>query len=53
MEVRAVRVPAELWRDVRRAAKIRKMSMSDLIRSAILKSVREILALAQEIVKEG
>jgi uncharacterized protein (DUF1778 family) len=53
MEVRAVRVPAELWRDVRRAAKISKMSMSDLIRSAILKSVREILELAQSIIKEG
>jgi len=51
MEVRAVRIPADLWRDVRRAAKISKVSMSDLIRSAILKSVREILALAQEITK--
>jgi hypothetical protein len=35
MQVKAVRVPADLWRDVIRAAKISGVSVSVLIRSAL------------------
>lgn len=49
MEVRAVRVPAGLWREVRKAAKISRVSVSEFIRDTLGAKVREI----ERIIKEG
>ena len=52
MEVKAVRVPAALWRDTKRAARINRTSVSEFIRSALEEKVGRILMEAHELMRE-
>jgi predicted DNA binding CopG/RHH family protein len=51
MEVKTVRVPADLWRDVKQMAKQEGISESEFIRLALKATVRDILTIAADITK--